>query len=83
MVEQSVKIGNSFSDARDVALLVQTAGKFVSRIQIEIDNKKINAKSIMGTISLGIEEGQIAKIIAEGKDENDAVSEMINALGKN
>ncbi len=82
MIEQSVVIGNSFTDAREVALLVQTAGKFSSRIHIEIDTKKINAKSMMGAMYLGIAEGQTAKVIAEGNDENDAVKELAQSLAK-
>ena len=79
MTERTLTIGKSL-DAREAAYFVQTAGKFMSNIQLSIDNKKINAKSIMGTISLGISEGQVAIITADGKDEIDAVNEIAKVL---
>ena len=67
-------------DARAAAYFVQTASKFTSKIQVTIENRRINAKSIMGTISLGIMEGQMATISAEGSDEEEAVNELASVL---
>ena len=67
-------------DARQAAYLVQTAGKFESEIQVSVDERKINAKSIMGTIALNLQEGQTAVITATGVDEAAAVEELATVL---
>jgi len=79
MIEKVVTI-NHMMDARQAAFFVQTAGKFESKIEVSVNEKKINAKSIMGTISLGMSEGQVAHIFADGKDEADAVKELSEIL---
>lgn len=79
MIEKTIAVGTSL-EARPAAIFVQTASKFSSHIQINIDNKTVNAKSIMGMISLGILDGQTIKIIADGQDEEQAVSELSNFL---
>ncbi|MDE6181601.1 MAG: HPr family phosphocarrier protein [Eubacteriales bacterium] len=72
MMQKKMKMGLSI-EARDVALLVQTASKFASNIKIEVNNKIVNAKSIMGIIALGALDGVDVTIMAEGKDEEDAI----------
>lgn len=82
MFEKTVKI-NEGLEARSVALFVQTASKFGSKLQIQVENKKVNAKSIMGVISLGIVDGEQVTISADGKDEEQAVYELIDFLQSN
>ena len=65
---------------KNAALFVQAAGKFESQVLIECGNKKVNAKSIMGVLSLGIKKGDTVYIIANGKDENDAINSLENML---
>ena len=72
MIERTVTIGSSF-EARTAALLVQTAGKFSSKVQIKVDERIANAKSIMGIISLGITEGQQVQLVVDGYDERQAI----------
>ena len=79
MNEKTVTVGKSF-DARQVAFFVQTASKFASKIMITIDNKTVNAKSIMGIISLGISQGQQVTISAEGDDACVAADEIATVL---
>ncbi len=79
MSEKTVTVGKSF-DAKQVAFFVQTANKFASKIMITIDNKTVNAKSIMGIISLGISQGQEIKISAEGDDAANAAEEIAAVL---
>lgn len=79
MTQKTIIIKESL-DARQAAFFVQTAGKFQSDIRIAIDDKKVNAKSIMGTIALGMTAGQSANIIAEGSDEEEAVKELAEVL---
>lgn len=79
MTEKTVTIGSSL-DARQAAFFVQTASKYPCKIQVAIGEKKINAKSIMGTIALGITEGQQAVVTAQGDGEAEAVEELMKIL---
>ncbi len=63
-------------DARPVALLVQEASKYESNIYFEVDDKRINAKSIMGMMSLGLCAGEELTVTAEGADEQTAVDNI-------
>ena len=81
MTQKSITIKASL-DARQAAYFVQTAGKFESEIQVSVDEKRINAKSIMGTIALNMQEGQTALITADGKDEAVAVEELAAVLAE-
>lgn len=69
-------------EARPVALLVQVASQYESSIYVEIQEKKVNAKSIMGMMSLGLVEGEKITIIANGPDEEDAVSAIDKYISK-
>ena len=69
-------------EARPVALLVQVASQYESSIYVEIQEKKVNAKSIMGMISLGLAEGEKITIIANGPDENAAVDAIDKYISK-
>ena len=60
-------------DARPVALLVQVASQYESRIYVEIQEKKVNAKSIMGMMSLGLDTGEKVVAVIEGNDEEAAL----------
>ena len=78
MVEKNVKITNRAGvHARPAALLVQTTKNFTSNIFFEKEQNRINAKSIMGIITLGAAYGTIIKIIAEGEDEQAAVDALV------
>lgn len=81
MVEMIVKITNPTGlHARPAALFVQIAGKFISSVWIAKDDKKVNAKSIMGLMSLAISQGTEVMIGAEGEDEQLAVKELIDFI---
>ena len=60
-------------EARPVALLVQVASQYGSEIYVESDNKKVNAKSIMGMMTLGLDNGEEVTVTANGKDESEAM----------
>ena len=62
--------------ASKAAMFVQVAGKFSAQILVEKGNKKINAKSIMGVLSLGVKKGDKIFIFANGKDEEQAIEAM-------
>ena len=63
-------------EARPVAELVQLASKYESTVHIEAQSKKVNAKSIMGMMTLGLDSGEKVKVTADGKDETDAIREI-------
>jgi len=70
-------------DARPIAMLVQKASQFESNVYIEIlDQKKINAKSIMGMMSLALQEGDEVTVVAEGEDEEKAAEGIKTFLKK-
>lgn len=63
-------------EARPVALLVQVASQYESNIYVECDDKKVNAKSIMGMMSLGLAAGEQVTVSAEGTDEDTAMENI-------
>ena len=65
-----------------IALLVQEANHFSCKISFQKDNKKINAKSIMGMMSLVLKEGDQIILIADGEDENAATESIKELLEK-
>lgn len=62
--------------SKAAALFVQTASRFDSQLTIEKGNKKVNAKSIMGVLSLGIDHGESVHLIANGEDAKQALQTM-------
>ena len=60
-------------EARPVALLVQEASKYESTIYIQSGERRVNSKSIMGMMSLGLDNGEKLEVSAEGTDEQAAV----------
>ncbi len=80
MIELETTIKNRAGiHARPSAMIAQTAVKFTSRVFLEKGGNRINAKSIMGIITLAASFGSVIKIIAEGPDEQ-AAAEAIKAL---
>jgi phosphocarrier protein len=78
MTEQTITIKNRAGiHARPAALLVQTTKDFKSNIYFEKEKDRINAKSIMGIITLGAAYGAEIRIIAEGEDEQAAVEALV------
>nr|WP_330395072.1 HPr family phosphocarrier protein [Oribacterium sp. C9] len=68
------------SDDHPVAMLVQIASRYESRIYMADGPRKVNAKSIMGMMALGINNGQELVVSAEGSDEADAVTAISEYL---
>ncbi len=61
-------------EARPVAMLVQVASQYDSSIYVECGSKRVNAKSIMGMMTLCLAPGEQVTVMAEGSDEENAVS---------
>ncbi|MBQ1597696.1 catabolite repression HPr-like protein [Lachnospiraceae bacterium C10] len=70
-----IQMSNSM-EATPIAHLVQLANQFNSKVYFEMDTKKVNAKSIMGMMSLVLTSGSTVTIDAEGEDEEKAVVEL-------
>ncbi len=66
--------------ARPATLLVQTASKFASDINLEYKGKSVNLKSIMGVMSLGVGQGADVVITAEGDDEKEAIEAVAETM---
>ena len=62
--------------ARPASVFVQTAAKFKSKVEIEANGKKVDAKSILMIMSLGLAKGTDVKLIADGPDEEEAVKTL-------
>ena len=63
-------------DGRPIALLVQEASQYASTIYIQVGEKHINAKSIMGMMTLGLSTGESVVVSAEGTDEEAAIENI-------
>jgi len=70
-----IKLQNGL-EARPVAVLVQVASKYDSTVYLESNGKKVNAKSIMGMMSLGLDNGEMVTVTADGEDESMAVADI-------
>lgn len=66
--------------ARPATLLVQTASKFNSDVNLEYKGKSVNLKSIMGVMSLGVGQGSDVVITAEGDDEEEAIQTIADTM---
>lgn len=83
MVENLVKVDlKTGLQARPAAQFVQEANRYSSHLFLEKDGKKVNAKSIMGLMSLAIANGEEVKIIADGPDEQMAMNHLISFVTK-
>lgn len=82
MIEKTMRIELEHGlEARPVAVLVQKASMHDSTIYIHAEGKKVNAKSIMGMMSLGLNMGEEVTVVAEGDDEAAAIASIEKYLG--
>ena len=82
MIRKPVTIQNNMDmEDRPVAHLVQEESQYASQVYIVMGSKKINAKSIMGMMSLKLQKGEDVTIVADGQDEDAAVSGVATFLG--
>ena len=76
MIRKNINVSLGEDGARPIAMLVQLASQYVSNIEIHRDTMTVNAKSIMGMMSLGIAAGEEVTVIANGADEQEAIEEI-------
>lgn len=77
MITKKIKIQiQGGLEARPVAILVQVASQYTSNIYVECEDKKVNAKSIMGMMTLGLVTGEEVVVSANGDDEESAMQDI-------
>ena len=78
MISRDVVISNTSGlHARPATFFIQKANSYRSSIWIEKDDRKVNAKSLLGVLSLGITQNTSITIIADGNDEADAIEGLV------
>ncbi|GAB6137830.1 HPr family phosphocarrier protein [Halanaerobaculum tunisiense] len=81
MKKQLVEVNNETGiHARPASMLVEEANNFDSDVAIIKDDKEVSAKSIMGIMSLGVNQSTEITIKAEGSDEEDAVAALVDLI---
>ena len=66
--------------ARPATFFIQKANEYKSSIWVEKEDRRVNAKSLLGVLSLGIVGGTQIRVIADGSDENEAVESLIKLV---
>lgn len=69
--------------ARPATFFIQRANEFKSSVWIEKDARKVNAKSLLGVLSLGITKGTSVNILADGADEESAANSLVELIESN
>ena len=78
MVKENVTITNNIGlHARPATFFIQKANSYRSSIWIEKDDRKVNAKSLLGVLSMGIAKGMTITLMAEGADEAEAIAGLV------
>lgn len=84
MFSKEVTVNNQVGlHARPATFFIQRANEFKSSIWIEKDARKVNAKSLLGVLSLGITKGTAVNILADGADEEAAVNSLVELVESN
>lgn len=84
MVSNEVTVQNSVGlHARPATFFIQRANEFKSSVWVEKDERRVNAKSLLGVLSLGIVKGSKISIIADGSDEDEAVKTLVALIESN
>lgn len=81
MITKEVKISNAIGlHARPATFFIQKANTYNSSIWVEKDDRKVNAKSLLGVLSLGIAKGMSIVLVADGTDEELAIEGLSNLI---
>lgn len=77
MIQKEIKVNIlDGKEERPIAVMVQLAGEFKSKIYFESDDRKVNAKSIMGMMTLGLYPDEAIVVTIDGEDETEAMSKI-------
>ncbi len=81
MISREVTIKNNVGlHARPATFFIQKANSFKSSIWVEKDDRRVNAKSLLGVLSLGIVKGMTVTLYADGVDEADAIEGLATLI---
>ena len=81
MISRNVTIRNNVGlHARPATFFIQKANSFQSSIWVEKEDRRVNAKSLLGVLSLGITKGMTVTLIADGNDENEALDGLCELI---
>ena len=81
MVVKEITVHNQIGlHARPATFFIQKANEFKSSIWISRDERKVNAKSLLGVLSLGIIKDTVVTIAADGEDENEAINSLVDLI---
>ena len=81
MITKEVVINNQVGlHARPATFFIQKANEFKSSIWVEKEDRRVNAKSLLGVLSLGIVKGTAVTLIADGSDEEEAISTLAELI---
>lgn len=69
--------------ARPATFFIQRANGFKSNVWVEMEERRVNAKSLLGVLSLGIMKGTEITIIGDGPDETEAVDTLVDLIASN
>ena len=84
MVSKEIVVQNQVGlHARPATFFIQKANEFSCSIWISKDERKVNAKSLLGVLSLGVTRGTSVTLIADGDDEEAAVTQLANLIATN
>ena len=84
MVTQEVTINNEVGlHARPATFFIQKANEFKSGIWVEKDERRVNAKSLLGVLSLGITKGTTITLLADGSDDKEAIAALRELVSGN
>ena len=78
MISRSVTIQNTVGlHARPATFFIQKANSYKASLWIEKDDRRVNAKSLLGVLSMGIAKGMTVTLIADGQDDSEAISVLV------
>ena len=84
MYSKEVQVTNQVGIyARPATFFIQKSNEFKSTILVEKDERRVNAKSLLGILSLGITNGTVVNRIADGPDEEEAVNALVDLVASN
>ena len=84
MISKNVTIQNNVGlHARPATFFIQKANTYLSSVWVEKEDRRVNAKSLLGVLSLGITKGMTVTLIADGSDEKEAIDGLAELIDTN
>lgn len=81
MITREVTIQNSIGlHARPATFFIQKANEYKASIWIEKDDRRVNAKSLLGVLSLGVSKNSSIVLVADGADEQNAIDGLVDLI---